>query len=270
MIRIFCSLVISIIFTINIYADVKIESIKEYIDISKGGEMLRDNQYDALLKLCILSDMNISTISPKVLGVMKKATEHPKYMNKFMLEFENISEDTFNKIIKFWKTRLGKKYFESYKKILGYNSKIKIKNLYTNLSSTNKYSKQKSQLIKDIYEVLNLFERKFESSYKIHHSFNSFTPKSTQYSQEEMTKFANAYKIKLMDYDQKFYWLIYFDFTEKELETILEYSLSNAGQTEIKSMYDGLLAYRISIMKDIMIEFRKDLNKTKTNKKKVY
>ena len=240
--------------TTNVFANITEGQIKEYLNSSIAEIILKSSQ-DKMVKFlyAVYGIEDKKFYDDNTTNIFKEYLNNPSNILLFTNRFKNYTENEYNTIIKFYSSKIGNKYAEAYKLIVGYDNQSDIKKKYTELHKNYTFSQEKLKLIDSIGKALNQSESELNYAKKIAYQHNNNLPKNKQYTEEEMQKLKLKYVSKYIAYKKVINGIIYYDFNEKELLEILKFSLTDAAKKEVKYINEALGQYNQHILKEISI-----------------
>ena len=253
-------LLLLILVTPKIFADITQEQFNQYMKISRGGYIL--NFYENMLSLAIADKLNILYLRKDILEISKQ----DRFVKKYRENFMKLNINNYTKIIKFYKISLGKKSINAIKNLKNLPEMNKIRKQCNNILNEDcfKYiesnsfyhlSKRKKILLTQIAEKYDIQKIKRNLMYKSLIAMNSIYKNKYKYSDEFIKKYTTYNNSNYDEITKNITFLIYYRFTEKELETILNYALSNAGQKEYILIEEGITKYTNEFIRVMLKKF---------------
>ncbi len=245
-------LFIGIINTLT-FAELTKEDVDRYIDISRGGEIIKD-RLNFRYKVCfpIMYGYDIKQADKKTIKKYQDFIFNSKNEEVFYKAFAKIDDTSYYEIMAFYKTDLGKKYTQGFKKI--YDMDIQEELIKSILSKKNKILlPEKRELVieinKELYSMLGLDLKDYTFFEDFNIKFN--TDKGNSIPPKEI-------KLIVDEYIAVFSEFAYKDFSDNELSDILAYA-KTYGKIEMAFLHHAL--------KQSILDFKKDLKKRINNKK---
>ena len=240
-------LLIFLFVTLNInpvFANITEKQLQDYMDYSLGGIILKSHHQELYKKFISPDDNSKNTLK------FKKIINNTKHFDAFKNVFKSMNVLSYNKIMEFYITDIGRRYIEGRNKIETYGSRAKIRNEFKKLH----IPEEKKVLIESIIKEFNLIELKMKYAIKYFYIYNNGLPKNMQKSKEELRKDIEIYRLHMEKYQNTISGLMYSDFTEEELRSVLAYAKTKEGKIEIKLIYKAATKYMESIMTKILKE----------------
>jgi len=243
-------LFIGIINTLT-FAEVTKEDVDRYLEVSRGGEIVKDRfTFRYYKNFPIIYGYNIKKADKQTIQKYKAFIFKPKYEDVFYKAFAKIDDASYYEIMAFYKTDLGKKYTQGFKKI--YDMDIRKELMTLILESKDRLVLPKKRIL--VSKIYKAFNSKVYINYK-------------KYSQE--LKETNVFKNKNISFDEMkliideyfevFSEFAYKDFSENELYDILAYA-KTYGKIEMAFLYHAL-TLNVSVFKEDLEKFIKNKDK---------
>lgn len=268
---------VTILFS-SLSAEITQKQLDDYMEVSIGKGMLKYLVDDAFLKVLSLYDVDAATIPSENLKEIRRELYGDKYVNQYTKGLKKLSPLAYNEIMLFYRTAIGKKYKEAF--IHNFDlSRIKSREMIIrNLSESSKYplSDRKVNLIDKISQALSTTKVHTELSIKFEIYKKNILPKKLGMPKKNIVSLSDIKKKERwpqdkMEEHQRITDMFWFkDFTEKELEQVLEYATTEAAKIEYRAVIIGMISYYAvfidELMKDKAQEIEAMMKKQKMTK----
>jgi len=244
--------------TPKLFADITQAQLDEYMKVSRAGQVLKFYQkvlsQNTIDMLIIENTTDRESAKVEILELLNDS-ESMEYFNRY---FKKLDNNTYNKIMDFYNSKVGIKseritslYFNS-NEIIPELDKIfkKCKNpkkddcfKYLDISKINSLSESKKVLLEKVFKEFDAVKIKRDFRRILYISMNGVFKKNYQYSNEFIEKHSTLGNVKYDETSQNITFMFFKDFTEKELEEIISYGLSDASKKEYKLIEDAIVAY---------------------------
>jgi len=239
-------LFIGIINTLT-FAEVTREDVDRYLEVSRGGEIFKDRLTSRYYQyFSSMYGYNIKQADKKTIKEYQDFVFNAKYEEIFYKTFEEMDDNTYYEIMAFYKTDLGKKYTQAFKKL--YKMDIQKEIIISIVrEKEKKILPKRRKLVTAINDILygKLYIDLGDDMFTI--------DSSKEYAgQKILDKNISSDKMKMVLYEfyQVFNELAYKDFSDAELFDILEYA-KTYGKIEISSIYNALQLSREKFLQDL-------------------
>lgn len=251
----------------NLFADISAKQIDEYLKISRGGQVL--HFYQKILSRGISNSIKVNN---RELAMQKifDASRHKGFVQQFIKGFIELDENTYNEIMHFYQTEEGMKSvnatidfsaFDNNKTELQIIRK-KCKNFlredcfkYIDLMEWDTFSKKKKKLINQVFESFDTIKIKRDLRRQSLLMMNLVYKKPYQYSHEFIEEYATYNDPNYHQTTSNITYLFFKDFTEDELEKIVDFALSKASQKEYFLIEEGIKLYTYTFIQAMMQTF---------------
>ena len=242
----------------SIFAETTKEDVDKYINVSRGGVIVKNTfllRYKTYFSK--LYNIDIKKANKKLIKEYKSFIFNSKYEDVFYKEFSKMDDNSYYEIMAFYKTKLGKKYTKSFKKL--YEMDIRKELMISIIEKKGqlllpKKRKLVSKINKALYSKLNIDLEKdifVDGDSKAIKKY-VLPSKDNQHISIKKKKFIIA------EYFEVFSELAYKDFSDEELSQILEYA-KTYGKIEM-----GVLHHALKVSIDAL---EQDLNNFIKSKK---
>jgi len=246
--------------TPKLFADITQEQFNQYMKNSRGGYIL--NFYQNMLSLTMAEKLNILHLWKDVLDI----SQQDRFVKIYRENFMELNVNDYTEIIKFYKTNIGKKSINAIKNLKNMPEMNKIRKQCKNILNEDcfKYiesnsfyhlSKRKKILLNKLAKKYDIQKITRELMYKSLVAMNSIYKNKYKYSTEFIKKYTTYNNSNYDEITKNMTFLVFYHFTEEELETILNYGLSNAGQAEYILIEEGINKYTNEFIRVMLKKF---------------
>jgi len=249
--------------TPKLFADITQAQLAEYIKVSRGGQVLAYYKRNIVKEFSHLVEVKHRSQVINRLEVMLKNEE---ILENFNRNFIDLNKTSYHEMLKFYDTKEGRKSVHitanfsmlNKKEMEVIFQKCKInrtKECLKNIDLTlfNAFPKSKKILLKKIAQEFDVIKIKRNFTKQSLLSMNLVYKKKYQYSREFIETYSTFNDPDYNETTSKISYLFFKDFSEDELEKIVDYALSDAGQQEYKLIEEGITAYTNEFIKRILI-----------------
>ena len=249
--------------TPKLFADITQAQLDEYMKVSRGGQVLDYYKRKIFKESSHIGEVKDRTQVINRLEVMLKNEE---ILEKFNKNFINLNKTTYYEMMKFYNTKVGRKSVNitanfsmlNKKEMETVFKKCKINHTkdclkHIDLTLFNTLPKSKKELLKNIAQEFDVIKIKRNFSKQSLLSMNLVYKKEYQYSNEFIKRYSTFNDPDYNETTSKISYLFFKDFSEDELEKIVDYALSDAGQQEYKLIEAGITAYTNEFIRRVLM-----------------
>jgi hypothetical protein len=243
-----------------ISANITEKDVQSYLSVSRGKALIKSiflsayNQY-----FFIIYNKDMKNSNEDMLKKYRVFIFNPKYEDDLLNILSQFNDNTYFRIMEFYKTDLGKKYTKTFEKLYTNNLNTQLL-MFLKEKTEKKISKKRIKLILKINKALNYIQLQTNLK-KI--SFISNKSKGMQKdkmpSSETVDIFISEYEAKLKDNLVILSIIAYKDFNDEELLQILKY-VEKYGHIEMELVYKALSLYTQHFYKDLYELIEKEKN----------
>jgi len=242
------------IFTLNTYANISKSKIEQYYHLSREKNTYKCLQSLLNNKLLTMTNSIEEKYRPQLIKDIQRYIENPNHEIAYKNAFLSLDSGLYEKLISFYKTKIGKKYAKAINKMR--LSEESIRDKYIKLKANNQISTYRSELISSLIKELNTLEIKIDYEYaffltraKVMH----ITSNLETLTQKHMIDF----KVQQEEYEPIFMSVLLIDFSETDLIKLLKFAQLKSLQLEEKYHINA----QYNFYKDIALSINKITDK---------
>ncbi len=257
--KILYNVVLATLIISNCIAELNQNQIDAYMQNSRSGSLLKYLQDDMFYWIVRMYKIDLNSASKEMIHRIKKELNTPKYVKKYTDKFKTIDTSGYETMMLFYNTPTGKKYakvMEKDFKLDQNSSRAALVANYQKFLAKHPFGEEKKALIRQIMETLNTVDIAIKTTEAFEIFKKNTLPlkfKILNFKSKEAIKKEIKESYSHMRALQTQTDMIYFkDFSEEELEEVLEYTKTNIAKAEYRLMAEAGNAYYRGVMNDIM------------------
>ena len=239
--------------TTTAWADISTKQLEAYMKKSGADVVLKKAQEQVVTGMQMKAKMRGSEIPKELLTKVKNVVSKKENLAKFTQGIKSLDEKDYNKIMKFYNTKLGQKNAELVRN-------MDIQSMRTEIAEFSKKAlpKERELLISKLIE-LTMSEKKSEKMARVvMQSTLEALPKEIQERMKEKMDAQLAQMKPMMKQQVKASTIYtYKDYSNKEIQSLIDYYKTAFGQAETTAMIKGSTEYIKSIMSEMIQEMMK-------------
>jgi len=250
-------------FLTNVSAEITQAQLDKYMEVSRSGAFLKYLENKMFYIALNIYDVNESKTQIKLI---KNNINNVYYRSLYTEQLkENLNNNEYIEIMKFYNTDVGKKYAHSTEKNFIFKKKkmdVEIHQDFKSFLEKFPFSENKKILINQIRNALHTLDISIRSSEKQEIYRKHTFPLKNNQSNDAVESIASikartvkSYQ-KMKQWDEEVSMIFFKDFTENELEEVLDYTSTEVAQKEYKLMVEGSNVYKIKILEDMLLSIQ--------------
>ena len=254
--------------TPKLFADITQAQLDKYMGVSRGGQALAYYQRKLIKEFSNLVEVKYRA---QVINKLKVILNSKEVLENFNKKFMDLNKSTYSIMMKFYNTKEGTNSVNITANFSLLNKeemniifqKCKINHTkdclkHIDLTKFNSLPKNQKTLLKKIAQKFDIIRIKRNFSKQSILAMNLVYQKEYQYSNDFIKAYSTFNDPEYNKTTSKISYLFFKDFREDELEKIVDYALSDAGQQEYKLIEEGITAYTNEFIKRVLILYSPD------------
>ena len=235
------------------FADISEKQVDAYLEVS-GAKIMFDNLQQQIGDMVDQqAQQSGEKVDPMALVAVKDVMTRDENFAKFTAHIKTLDENDYKNIMAYYATELGKKSAK-----IAENSDIEtmekeLPAFMTKLQE-NPPSEKRMNLIKDIVDAMDMDELQKNMLREMFVSVNKFVPAKQQMPSDDIDKMVESFTPLLEQQVQISTLFSYKDFSDKELEEVLNYTKTKSGKAEADVIFAGLVDYMKAVMSQMFQE----------------
>lgn len=202
-------------------------------------------------------------VDPKLFTVMVEDMTKKDSINKITENLEKLSSEDLTTLIAFYKTQTGKKCADMNRET---DMDIQVEELQAFLQDlqTNPPSQHRIDSMNTMFQETITLTGSVKMVETMLHIFNAALPKEKQVSDENMTVMLEQMKEGLTQQLIVSFYFSLRDFSDSEIDEIVQFTLTPQGQAETDAQLAGITAYFTTVVNDIIDSIKQMTQDTTT------
>ena len=236
------------------YADLSTQQVERYLEVSGGQAVMETLQSQLSDALDAKIRVTGAPVNPKSINTIKEILTSDKNINLYKSDIKHLNLKTYQEVLKFYTTKVGKKSAETAKSMDMMTMEQEMAN-FIKSQKDNPFSNKKNLLIREITTTLKTLEMQTNIAKKIFIIMNQNLPKKMRMPQDKVEMMLTQISPLIEQQTMISINYTFKEYNEEELAEILKYSQSEAGKEEAGVVVSGTSKYVEATMSEIISAF---------------